>query len=163
MEKFQRLYNTPTCRLILWGLLKSLIVAIVASLALALYAVYRMYGPSLEGNFHFFGTARQFFPLAVLFVSGCSIPVAAVTAVLLSLFIRAESLKDTRSGKRTFSTGFLLGAAAGAIAVLVVTVRVFDVSFAAIVTLLTGLSGGLTGLWMLVDARRLWPAPILSP
>ena len=158
MKIIRKTFNYPTTRLILWGMLKSLVAAVLASLLLAALLVNQMYGPTFDANYHFFGTSRQFFLVALIVSTVCSIPIAGITAILLSFFIRVDMMKNVVSPGRTFLVGLLLGGTLAGIGSIILTGRILDALFTAVVVAIAGVAGGLTGIWMMKDVSRLWPA-----
>lgn len=160
MNIIQKILDYPIARLILRGIAKALIIALVASLLFAAFVTYRLYGPTFDKNYHLFGTSSDFLIFALVFTSISSIPVSLLTSITLTVFLRADRIKNRISYKRSFVVGFLVGGIIGAFGAIIVANQVGDNLLYLILVILACLGGGLGGLWMTKDALRLFPQNI---
>jgi hypothetical protein len=157
MKAIQRILNYPITRLILWGNLKALIIAPITSLLLAGYVVIRVYGPAFDLYLRPFGTASDFFFIVSIFTVISSIPVVLLTSVLLAVFLKSDVTKRRNSNKRSFVIGMLIGGIMGCSGTFIIGNSIADFYLYLVIFIFTSFAGGLGGLWMTKDAKRIYP------
>ncbi len=157
MKIIQKLLRYPTIQLILHGVTKAIVIAPLASVLFASFVMYELYGPTFDMNYHFFGTASEFFIFASIFTVISSIPVSLIMIILLAIFLKLEFIKQRLSYVRSFIIGLLFGGIVGYVEGLIVAHPLGDSLIYAVVAIIAGLASGLGGLWMTKDALKLFP------
>lgn len=160
MNTIRKIFRYPVVRLALRGAVKALIVAFIASLLLVGFVDYQLYGPAFDTEYHFLGTASEFFMFALVLTTIFSIPVSLLVDVLLTIFLRIDKTKNRISYKRSFIAGFLIGMVMSIFGIFIFAYQVGDNMIYLSTVLLASIAGGLGGLWMTKDALILFPQNI---
>ena len=156
MNAIQKILSYPIARLILWGNLKALVIAPIDSLLFAGFMVIWLYGPTFDENLRPFGTASEFFFVVLIFTVISSIPVALLTSVLLAIFLKSDVTKRRNSNKRSFAIGMFIGGIMGCLGTFIIGNSIADFYLYLVIFIFTSFAGGLGGLWMTKDAKRIY-------
>lgn len=109
MKNVWKILEYPFTRLILWGFLKALIIAPIASFLFSTFLVYKFYGPTFDLKYRLFGTALEFFGVTLRSTFISSIPVSLFTGIWLAFFLRDDAIKSVSQLKGHLLPGRCLG------------------------------------------------------
>jgi len=156
MKNNTRFFSLPIVKVFFSGCLKMLVIIPITSLLLIIPVVFYMYGVDFDKYLRPFGTASDFFVFGVGFVILWSIPVALLTIINLSFFLRYDGRKKNIGYKRTFWVGLVSGGLIGGGEALFMTSLLGSKIMILYVMFFASIAGGIGGLWMTQDALKLY-------